>query len=146
MFKGVYKIDLLFSHSTSVIISQNSNTPITMMTMQNMMTESDFRALKAIIRTSNLRRLLGANWFNIVEGTKFDSDDASIERHTQFIAKNSISTFENVIETPIEWESETEKKPEPEAPEREALSPEVKEVWDKIVSGDIDIDVADWLK
>jgi len=140
---------LLFYNTTSAIISQ---IPIpTMTTMQNMMTESDFRVLKTIIRKTNLQCLLGPHWFKIVEGTDFDSDDASRERHGQFMNDmiSKMNSSLKVPEIPDDWETITpEDKPYTESAEtyREKLSPEIKIVWEKIVSGEINIDQADWIK
>jgi hypothetical protein len=116
----------------------------------HLLTDSDKIIMRNIIRNHNLYKYLGRDWFNIVEGSDFDSDDACRERHSQFIS-NAMLRINSSKETeppPCDWESQPMKEPEQMKPTpeeyRESLSPETKSVWEKIVSGDIDIELKNW--
>ena len=79
-----------------------------------------------LIRKNNLMFHLGPDWCNIVEGTDFDSDDASIERYMKFfydyISSFDFSKESNVLST-------TDRKNDSPEKYRENLRPELKAIW-----------------
>ena len=95
------------------------------------------------IRKNNLMFHLGPDWCNIVEGTDFDSDDASIERYMKFFY-DYISSFDFSKESNVS--STTDRKNDSPEKYRENLRPELKAIWEKIVSGEIDINSSDNLR